>query len=101
MTALAVHEHWYAVGAPVVELAYLGRGQYAAEATTVARLPPRQIVTATGRRFWRYGASSPLVLVGQSDARAAGIPINPVRLVPPDNRHAVAALSPAMEEINS
>ena len=92
---LAEHERWYVVGAPVVELAYLGRGEYAAEATTVSRLTARQIVTATGRRFWRYGASSPLALVGQSDARAAGMRINPVRLVPPDNRHAIAALSPA------
>ncbi len=90
----ADHERWYAAGATVVELSYLGRGQYAAEATTVVRLTPRQIVTATGRRFWRYGAANPLALVGQRSNQIAGIRVNIVRLVSPDNRHAAATLAP-------
>lgn len=85
---------WCEVGTPVVELTYLGRGQYEAKATTVVRLTARQIITGTGRRFWRYRAANPLKLVGQTSNQIAGIPIEPVRLVSPDNRYAVAALDP-------
>lgn len=95
--ALAEHEQWHAVGATVVELAYAGRGHYSAHETTVVRLTARQVITATGCRFWRHGTANPLKLVGQTSKQHAGIPVDVVRLVTPDNRHAVAALSPAKE----
>ena len=84
---LSDHERWYAKGSDVVELEYLGQGRYWATRTTVERVTPAQIVTGTGRRFWRY--RNGLGLVGQADKRAAGIAVNPVRITPPDNPRAV------------
>ena len=77
---------WYAPGADVVELEYLGHGHYYAERVTVRHVTPAQITTSSGRRFWRKTSG----LVGQGTKRAAGIQVNPVRIVPTDNPHAVA-----------
>ncbi len=81
-------EEWFAEGATVAELEYLGNGRHAAELTTVVRLTPAQIVTATGRRFWRTRAGRSLV--GQTSRQHARP--NPVRIAPPDSPAALAAL---------
>jgi hypothetical protein len=77
---------WYAPGADVVELEYLGHGRYSAERVTVTRVTPAQITTSSGRKFWRKTTG----MVGQTSKRHAGIQVNPIRVVPLDNPHAVA-----------
>lgn len=79
-------EQWYAEGAEVFELEYLGHGHYAGVRTTVERVTASQIITATGRRFWRRRSGRGLV--GQATKRLA----NRIRIVPLDNPHAAALI---------
>lgn len=88
---LSEFELWFAEGAPVVELTYHGRGDYSAIATTVARVTRTQIITTNGNRFWRTKCG--MKLVGQTDQLNGGMRIDPTRIVPPTNPHAVAALA--------
>lgn len=81
-------EEWFAQGAAVVELEYLGHGEHAAVRTTVARLTPSQIITATGRRFWRNRAGRRLV--GQASRNYARP--NLIRIAPADAPAALKAL---------
>lgn len=86
-------QQWYAEGAEVAELEYLGRGQYDAVRTTVVKVTAAQVHTATGRKFWRERGG--MSLVGWATRRATVAGLNPVRLVPIDNKHAVRCLAAA------
>lgn len=88
-SAVRVGEEWFAPGAPVAELEYLGHGRHAAVSTTVERLTPSQIITATGRRFWRNRAGRSIV--GQTSRQHARP--NPIRIAPVDSPAAIEALA--------
>lgn len=81
-------EEWFTEGATVVELEYLGHDKHTAVQTTVVRLTPSQIITATGRRFWRNRAGRSIV--GQSSRQHARP--NPIRIAPADSPAAIKAL---------
>lgn len=89
-----VGEEWFAQGATVFELEYLGRGKYAAVQTTVERLTPSQIITATGRRFWRNRAGRSIV--GQASRQHARP--NPIRIASADSPAAIEALRTATSQ---
>lgn len=84
--APALPEDWYQRGAEVVELEYHGSGHYSAERVKVVKVTPSMVFTSSGRRFWRKSTA----LVGQTSKRIAGVQVDPLRIVRPDNRHAVA-----------
>lgn len=86
-------EQWFAPGQTVVELTYYGGGHYGAIASTVLRVTACQIVVTDERRFWRDRCGRKLV--GQTDRLNGGIDINPIRLVPPNNPHAMRLLGTA------
>ncbi len=82
----AIAEDWYKRGAEVVELEYHGHGHYSAERVKVVKVTQAMVFTSSGRRFWRKSTG----LVGQTSKRIAGVQIDPIRIVRPDNVHAVA-----------
>jgi DNA-binding PadR family transcriptional regulator len=86
-------ERWMAPGSTIVELEYHGHGIYSAEETTVTRVTPQQVFTATGNVFWRSRCGRRRV--GETSRRNANIPTRYIRIVPRDNKHAVAELGPS------
>ncbi len=93
-TAVRPGEEWFAEGARVVELEYHGAGRHSAIETTVARLTPSQIITATGRRFWRRRAGRSLV--GYTSRKFARP--NLIRIASVDSPAAVKALAEARQD---
>ncbi|RKR92644.1 hypothetical protein BDK92_7086 [Micromonospora pisi] len=89
--ALTEAERWFALGEPVAELAYLGRGKYEAHATTVTRVTTSMIFTASGRRFWRY--TNAMNEVGSRDRQIITANALVFRIVPIDHPRAAPLLA--------